>query len=273
MRLSISNIAWEVEEDDNVASILQKEGIHWIDLAPGKYFADFKSATISECKAVKDWWWQRGINILGMQSLLYGTRGLNVFGSAESQESLLDHLGAICRIGDALDARRLVFGSPKNRDRSGLSDQVAFDKGCEFFLQLAKIAEADNVKICLEPNPKHYGCNFMTTTKETAAIVAAVNHPCIRMQLDTGSLTMNQEDPNEICDSFHHLIGHIHASEPELKPVGEGTCRHGSCAKAIRHYFPDALVCIEMLTAAKAEPLATIEASVRFAKQAYLSIL
>ena len=271
MNLSISNIAWGVEHDEHVAAILHKENIKFVDLAPGKYLPDISTATPSDCQAVKDWWARRGISISGMQSLLFGTEGLNVFGSAESQQRMLDHLGSICRIGGALEARRLVFGSPKNRDRTGLSDQEALDKACAFFLRLADLAETHSVTICLEPNPEAYGCNFMTTTSATAAVVAAVDHPCIRLQLDTGSLTMNQEDPNEICSTYQHLIGHIHASEPQLKPVGEGSCDHPTSAKAIADHFPEAVICIEMLTTAQPDPLATIAASISFAKRAYLS--
>jgi D-psicose/D-tagatose/L-ribulose 3-epimerase len=271
MKLSISNIAWGVEHDEQVAAMLQEETVRFVDLAPGKYFPDIPNATAADCQAVKDWWARRGISIAGMQALLFGTEGLNVFGSAESQQRLLNHLRAICRIGDGLDARRLVFGSPKNRDRTGLSDQEAMDQACAFFLRLADLADAHGVTICLEPNPEAYGCNFMTSSPETAAVVGAVNHPCIRMQLDTGSLAMNQEDPETICSTYHHLIGHIHASEPQLKPVGEGTCDHRASAEAMARHFPEAVICIEMLTVGKTDPLATIGRSVGFTKRTYLS--
>jgi hypothetical protein len=52
-----------------------------------------------------------------MQALLFGTTGLNVFGDNKSQEAMLEHLRAVCRIGAGLGATKLVFGSPKNRDR------------------------------------------------------------------------------------------------------------------------------------------------------------
>ena len=67
------------------------------------------------------WWAERGIEITGMQALLFGTSGLNVFGPSEVQDAMLAHLAAVCRIGAGLGAVRVVFGSPKNRDRSGLT--------------------------------------------------------------------------------------------------------------------------------------------------------
>ena len=271
MKLSISNIAWEVGDDEQVASLLQELGIDHIDLAPGKYIKDFHSDFSSECLSVKTWWLDRGIHFAGMQALLYGTSGLNVFGSAESQRQLLEHLSAVCRIGDALDARKLVFGSPKNRDRSGLADEQALALACDFFLKLAPVAESEGVLICLEPNPQSYGCNFMTTTAEAASVVAAINHPAIRLQLDTGSIAMNDENPDEICRSYQDLIGHVHLSEPQLLPVGTGTCDHQSCAKALAQTMPDALATVEMLTRSAQDPIAAIKDSILFSQQAYLS--
>ena len=68
-----------------------------------------------------------------MQSLLFGTSGLNLFGTSEVQQAMLRHLTAICRIGAGLGATRLVFGSPKNRDRTGLTDKAALEIAVPFF--------------------------------------------------------------------------------------------------------------------------------------------
>ena len=46
---------------------------------------------------------------------------------------MLEHLRAVCRIGAGLGATRLVFGSPKNRDRSGLSDAWHSSRRLAFF--------------------------------------------------------------------------------------------------------------------------------------------
>ena len=121
MRLAISNIAWDVAEDDALAALLQRFRVDAIDIAPGKYFPRPSEAKEADILKVRQWWADRGIEITGMQALLFGTTGLNVFGPLESQAALLQHLDAVCRIGAILGAPRLVFGSPKNRDRSGLA--------------------------------------------------------------------------------------------------------------------------------------------------------
>ena len=269
MRLAISNIAWETTEDEVIAELLARFAVDAIDIAPGKYFPEPAKATDAEIAQVKDWWAQRGIALTGMQALLFGTTGLNVFGSEQSQAALLQHLAGVCRIGAGLGAARIVFGSPKNRDRSGLTDQQALDAAVLFFRKLGDIAQACGVTICLEPNPTCYGANFMTTSAETAVVVRAIDHPAIRMQLDTGALAINGEDPFTVLEDCAELIGHIHASEPDLLPLGDGGTDHEKMARAVAHYLPGHVVTIEMV-ATKTEPNAqSIERALQVARQHY----
>jgi sugar phosphate isomerase/epimerase len=202
---------------------------------------------------VRNWWAGHGIELTGMQALLFGTTGLNLFGDAQSRMAMLAHLAAVCQIGGGLGATRLVFGSPRNRDRSGLDDEQTMHIATDFFRQLGDAARAAGVIICLEPNPACYGANFMTTASETAAVVRAVAHPSIRMQFDTGALAINGEDPEQVLRECADLIGHVHASEPKLVPLGDGSTDHRAMRAALEKYLPNHVVSIEM-AAAKQEP-------------------
>jgi len=253
MRLAISNIAWDISEDETVAELLNRYDINAIDIAPGKYFADPVNASPDDIERIRRWWAERGIEITGMQALLFGAGELNVFGPADIEDAMLERLAAVSRIAAGLGATRLVFGSPKNRDRSGLSDEEALAIAVPFFRRLGDIAASYDVVFCLEPNPPRYGANFMTTSAETACIVERVAHPAIRMQLDTGALTINGEEPVRTVASYDHLIGHIHASEPDLLPLGDGTSDHDGVYAALAQHLPGHLVAIEML-ATKNEP-------------------
>lgn len=269
MRLAISNIAWDISEDASVARLLGKFGVHAIDIAPGKYFADPANAKDEDIANVKRWWANHDIEITGMQALMFGTAGLNVFGNIKSQQAMLDHLGALCRIGAGLGATRLVFGSPKNRDRSGLNDRKAQELAISFFQRLGDIAEEHDVIVCLEPNPRQYGANFMTTSEETAQVVEAVGHEAIRMQFDTGALTINEESPEAVLARCAKLIGHIHASEPNLIPLGDYGTDHQLINQALSRHLPEQLVSIEMV-ATKNEPhLQSIERALVCAVKQY----
>lgn len=269
MRLALSSIAWNVAEDEAVAALLRRHRIDAIDIAPGKYFPRPGEASEADIVAVRDRWRRHGVEITGMQALLFGTTGLNLFGPPDSREAMLRHLGAVCRIGGVLGATRLVFGSPKNRDRSGWSDADAATCATAFFRRLGDIAASAGVTVCLEPNPPRYGANFMTTSSETARVVAETAHPAIRMQLDTGAMTINGEDPHTVVSEHARLIGHVHASEPDLVPLGDGTTNHDDVHAALSRHLPDALVCIEMLATQHEPHLAAIDRALNVAVRSY----
>ena len=109
----------------------------------------------------------------------------------------------------------------------------------------------------------------MTSSAKTAAVVEAVAHPSIRMQLDTRALSINGESPPTICSEFRSLIGHVHASEPQLVPVGTGATDHTASAAALQEFLSDAPVTIEMLTNSTDDPIAAVEASVELVVAGY----
>lgn len=273
MRIAISNIAWDVAEDEAVAALLKKYGIDAIDVAPGKYFPDPKTASATDITRVREWWHQRGISITGMQALLFGTTGLNLFGSNETQVCMLAHLAAVCRIGAELGATKLVFGSPKNRDRSGLAYDEARKIAIAFFRRLGDIASKHGVVICLEPIPHCYGANFMTHSAEVANIVSTVAHPAIRMQLDTAALTINDEDTRQFIKENAALIGHVHASEPDLVTLGDGGTEHAEVAEALTAYLSEQIVTVEMLPAKNESNLTVIERALIVAIRHYRTSL
>lgn len=269
MRLAISNIAWDIAEDEEVAALLRNLRIDAIDIAPGKYFPQPAAAASADVARVRDWWAHRGIEITGMQALLFGTTGLNVFGSPESQAALLQHLDAVCRIAAGLNSPRLVFGSPRNRDRSGLDEAETMVRAELFFRRLGDIAESHGVTICLEPNPVCYGANFMTTSMETSKVVAQIAHPAIRMQFDTGAVTINDEDPEVVLEASAALVGHVHASEPNLVPLGDGDTDHAAMSKALRNHLSQHLVSVEMVATQDERHLVSMERALMKAVQHY----
>lgn len=217
--IGISNIAWDVSLDAEVARCLLQNGVNTIDVAPGKYFQDLSSTKTYQIKSLRDWWEERGFHFGGMQSLFYGTKGLNIFGGLKSQEVMLEHLRHLSRIGAELGATKLVFGSPKNRDCSGYGEEETLEIALNFFKQLGKIAAEEGVVVCIEANPSCYGANFLTTTLSVYEFVESLNLSSIKMQLDTGTMFINKETP-DLIPLIKGRIGHIHISEPCLTPLG-----------------------------------------------------
>jgi sugar phosphate isomerase/epimerase len=244
-------------------------GVDGVDIAPGKYFADPGATDEQEIKSIRRFWADHGVEIVGVQSLFFGAPGLNMFGSAEIRDAMLNRLASLCRIAAALGATRLVFGSFRNRDRTGLSDSRARDVALDFFGRLGEIARACDEIVCLEAIPAAYGSNFLTTSAEVAQIVVALNHPAIRMQLDTGTMTVNEEKPMNIVGRFAALIEHVHASEPGLAPYGSGGARHVDVAEALEKWAPGKTVTVEMLATTDERHLVTLERALEAALRDY----
>jgi sugar phosphate isomerase/epimerase len=182
---------------------------------------------------------------------------------------MLAHLGHVCRVGGGLGATRLVFGSPRNRDRSGLSDEAALAAAAKFFHALGEVAAGHGVIVCLEPNPPAYNSNFMRTADETAQVVRATAHPAIRMQFDTGALTLNGEDARAVLAAHGDIIGHIHASEPNLVALGTGGTDHVAMAAALRAALPGHVVCVEMVAAGDGANLRRVDEALALAVACY----
>ncbi len=99
-----------------------------------------------------------------------------------------------------------------------------------------------------------------TSARDTAHVVASVDHPAIRMQLDTGALTINGEDAESVLASSAPLVGHIHASEPDLIPLGDR--RNGSSPfRGTSEFLPQHIVAIEMVATRNEPHLNSIERS------------
>ena len=272
MRLAISNIAWNIEEDPEIVRLLQKHQIDAIDIAPTKYFPNPKTPNTRDIKHIKNWWEDHGVEITGMQSLLFGKPNLNIFAGKKDQNKILEYLQGIFRIGEILGAKRLVFGSPKNRDRSLLTDSQAFDSAVFFFRKLGNLAQENGLVVNLEPNPIQYGSNFMITTEETANVVNAVNHGSIKMQFDTGSIAISNESADNILKRYSDLIGHIHISEPNLIPLGDGATDHAVFAKALKRFLPNHFLVIEMIATKTEAHINSIERAIIHANRNYLDI-
>lgn len=273
MNISISNIAWDIKDDDAMCSLLQRHQIRAIDIAPGKYFPDPKTASDKDILAVRNYWESQGICLVGMQSLLFGTQGLNLFDEQSVQQKMLEHLQAVSHVAAGLGITRLVFGSPKNRYRPDISDEETRAIAHHFFTLLGDIARQEGVVICLEPNPACYGANFMTGSAETAGIVRLINHSAIKMQLDTGAIAINHENVAQVISDNEDIIGHVHLSEPNLIPLGRSDVNHADVAAVLNRLVPQRIATIEMLVPKDENALAAIGESLSFVTKHYRNLL
>ena len=268
MKLSISNIAWNISEDKSITKILNMNGIYQIDIAPSKYFYNIKLTEDDEIIKVRNYWIEQGITISGIQSILYNTNNLNIFTYKKGfNELILEHLDKIMHISNLLGAKYIIFGSPKNRDRMNLSNTDSISKSISFFRTLGDLSIRYGLKVCLEPNPIIYNCNFMTNTYETAEIVRKTDHEAIRLNLDIGATNINKENIENVISDCRELISYVHLSEPNLLPLYKSNYDYKKTINLLKQYLPNVSYSIEMLGNKNISNIQNVEKSINFIKK------
>jgi sugar phosphate isomerase/epimerase len=261
MRLAVSNVAWDAGEDDAVLAIMKRYAVSGLEVAPTKIWNQPSSVTEKTATAYRRGWEERGIEIVAMQSLLFGQQGLELFNGTQARTRMFEYLGVIVRLASWLGARALVFGSPQSRALHGMDRAQALEAALEFFRALADVAARHGTAICLEANPADYGSEFAQTTSEAIDVVQRVNHPGFRLQLDTGSLSLTNESDSRTIERAFAFLGHVHVSEPHLRPVDEATVDHAPIAAALKRLGWDGWVSLEMRSRAAPSNAAAVDAA------------
>lgn len=248
MKLAVSNIAWEVEDDTSVAKILTDLEINQIEFAPSKYIENFRdfdfAAFINSVKKWEDY----GIEVRSMQSLLFGLQDHTLFGDKDQQIKLKDHLLRLNAVSNMCNIGPLVFGSPKNRNRSQIDEEDAKIAATIFFQDLAFNWEDGTSFLVIESNPTEYGCNFLTNTSEAFEFVSAINNDKIRNHIDFACTELGGEDPVQLALKLGKNASHIHLSEKNLGPLKiEKKEKYRKFLHNLKNVGYDGIVTLEML--------------------------
>lgn len=269
MNISISNIAWDLDEDEAVAEVLRDQGISGVEIAPSKIWPQPLAASDREIEAYRAFWESRGIRIVAMQSLLFGRSDLTIFQSAEKTRETLNYLKGIIRLGNKLGAHALVFGSPKNRRVETLS-QAEIDRiALPFFQRIGETAMQNELAFCIEPNAPLYECDYVQTSREGLDLVRSVGSEGFRLHLDAAAMTLCGEEIEEALSDSLPLMSHFHVSEPHLSPIGSGVVDHFLFATILRKLDYSKWVSIEMRATAKATHLESVRSALEFVRRLY----
>ncbi len=269
MKLALSNIAWEPDEELDVVKLMLENGVSGIEIAPTKIWSDPTAVMEEASIPVRDMWDSRGVPVSSLQALLFGHPEFALFGTDSDRETMLEYVAKICRLGGWLGAGPLVFGSPKNRLRGQLSENEAIAISVPFFRHCGEEAAKAGAVFCLEPNPPEYGADFMTNTAETLRVVERVDHPAVRLHLDSGIMTLNGEDPTEWIRVASPMLRHFHVSEPHLAVIGSGGVDHDRFASALRDSGYSGWASVEMRSGWSKPNTAAVEQALVHAGKAY----
>ena len=215
MKLAISNIGWEMQHDEAVYEMMQKNGFSGLEIAPTRIFPqkpyeDLVSAR-KWAEALKKHY---GFLVPSMQSIWYGKQE-KLFGAEEEREELLDYTKKAIDFADAIGCCNLVFGCPRNR---AMPDGADVEIAAAFFRELGEYAVGKGTVIGMEANPPIYNTNYINGTVAALELIRHVNSEGFKLNLDVGTMIYNEENIEVLLGSVD-LINHVHISEPGLKPI------------------------------------------------------
>jgi sugar phosphate isomerase/epimerase len=267
MKLSVSNIAWNAAEDEVVFDRLSGLGVGGVEVAPSRIWPDWQGATPQAARALATEFEGRGLVVPAFQAILFGRPELQVFGSPEVQQALVDHVSRVAELAAAFGAKVMVFGSPKNRDPGGLPADVAEGRAAELFHRVAERCAPFGVCLCLEPNPRVYACTFMTSYRDVLNMVERVNHPALGVHLDVACIQLEGDSVVEAVRAAAGRIRHFHVTEPNLGDFAAPSMPHREAGQALREARYDNWLSIEMRRSDA--PLLAIETAVHCTRKHY----
>lgn len=217
MKLSVSNIAWSEEQNEEIYRTMKCCGFTGLEIAPTRIFPEqpydkLKEANVWAEGIKKDW----GFIVVSMQSIWFGRRE-RLFGSAEERIALLDYTKKAISFAKAVGCKNLVFGCPRNRI---FSDNADPEVGIAFFKEIGNFAIEKGVVIGMEANPPIYNTNYINDTMSALKLIEKVNSDGFKLNLDIGTMIQNEESVNELRGKVS-FINHVHISEPNLSPIVE----------------------------------------------------
>ena len=217
MKLSISNIAWPKEADEEIYLCMKQLGFEGLEIAPTRLFPEDPYSHLKEAKAFQEQMQSvYGLSICSMQSIWYGVTDM-IFGTKQERKRLLELTFRAIDFAQQLACKNLVFGCPKNRNRP---EAALLEIAIEFFYQLGEYAKKKNTIVAIEPNPPIYLTNFINTTEEAFAFCEQVASDGLKVNVDLGTCIYYGE-PIRCLNEHMDKVNHIHISEPMLAPLVE----------------------------------------------------
>lgn len=258
MKLAMSNIAWLPDEADECLGLLHDAGAKGLEIAPGLTFpheTDPFNPSPSAVSALFASLEAHELQLVSMQSLLFGVQNARLFGTPSERDAFEEGLLRAIHLAGILGIPNLVMGSPGNRAiPEGMARKDAEAVACATFRRLGDMAQKAGTCLALEPNPAAYGTNFLTTLTEAVDFAALVDHPGVTVNFDIGALHMNDEFERgcELYDYGRNVISHVHISEPNLAPAPKAPAALATLALHIVNSGYEGWFSIEMRQAGEA---------------------
>ncbi len=267
MRLAISNLAWPSALDEVVFERLARLGVSGVEVAPTRLGAwdTLSHSLLADYRARIE---AAGLVVSSLQAVLFGRPEFQLLGKGAPFEELREHMRNVAEIGAMLGAGVLVFGAPRNRLLGGMELESAWQCARERLHALGEITFPAGVTIGIEPVPAAYGGEFLTSWSDVLRMVTDVNHPGVRVHLDTGCVALGGGLIDEAIMASQGMLTHFHAAQPQLGDFADPLPNHGPAAAALHDVGYNRWISIEMREQQE-EPLREAERAVRVVREIY----
>ncbi|WP_430111627.1 sugar phosphate isomerase/epimerase family protein [Paenibacillus sp. B1-33] len=269
MNVSISNIAWDPAEDEEIIGILKDYRVRGLEIAPTKVWDNPIDCDPYQVEQYKGYWLKENIKIIAMQSLLFGQNDLHLFREENSRQKMKNYLFRIIELAGRLGAKSLVFGSPKNRLVGDLTKVEQYNIAVPFFHSIGEYAVENNVQFCIEPNPVQYGCDFITHSSEGLELVEAVSSKGFKLHLDAAGMFLAEEDISKALEKSFPYLAHFHVSEPYLELIGSSRVQHHCYSRTLKSLGYNNWISIEMKNNLKSSNAESVKTALQFISEIY----
>lgn len=258
--LVVSNICIKNISQFQFACILKLFDIKNVQIAPTTFIDQWENLSNMDLDVFKN----NHINLYSFQSITYGLNDLNIF-DPNTYELLLNHLKKVVDYGILNNVRIFVFGCPRNRKILNINhgDNYGDNYGdnhdndeifCKFFNELGDYIGNNKLTICVEPNSKIYGCNYINTIREAGELVKKINHKNIKMMVDIGNAMMENDDIDEIYN-YKDIIHNIDVSNENMVDFTQTKKQHKDFIHILKKNNYRNKINLEMLIQKKDEEL------------------
>jgi len=218
MKLIISNLSWNSDENYKIINIIKKLDIKNIEISANKIFNN--NYTLKNIKKNQHFWRKEKIKFYSMQSILFNTKNAYLFGNITQQKIFYNEIKKKIYLCKKIGVKVIVFGSPYNKKIFSERNLDSLNKiAYNTFKKISKICKKYKIYFCIEANPKIYNCEYLNYTKDAIRLVKRINSKFFKLNLDLGTIIENNETSKNIIEDHIKLIGHVQISVPYLKDI------------------------------------------------------